>query len=334
MSNVGADTWASDQGGNNTFSVQTGPFENYAPHPELNQLTSPGDPAYGLPGTETWLYTNGNRLMGGEYLNWEQDVSGLVAGKQYVFVAYISSLIEPPANGNDGPTMRLRIGGTTGIPDGTIIGGPIVLTESATSNTRPRNGWQRVAFAFTATGSSEKLKITDSSTGMDGDDFALTAIGISECIASPDYTITLRHGNTPSQHGSYTQTVTVNNNAATTVPYGHDTTITLPNGYTVNNGATGNVALTNNPNGYICTSNSATPQVITCHTDTYVLANGSQSFSFQVAIGDTEQYHPGKRNPCQRDEHWQQRSHRHHYPCARPKKQSYRHRPSRQQHYL
>lgn len=185
----------------NQFSIMSGSFDDAA---ELSQLPFPGDFANGVPPTNTWFYSNGNALIGGEYLNWEQDVSGLSAGTEYVFVAYISSVVER-ANPPHDPTMSLKIGGTTGLPDGTTILDDVVLTEAATSNSQPLNGWQRVAFRFTATGPTEKLKITDSSPGINGDDFAMTAVSLQMCVPIKDgWTPIMRtYGNDVFAGGGY-----------------------------------------------------------------------------------------------------------------------------------
>ena len=283
MSNSGYDLYPSDAGTKNVFSVQDGAFFQ----PTLDQVPFPGDPLYSIPASNTWLYTNGNILNGAEYLTWEQDVTGLAPNTQYVFVAYISNVIEPPFDAADDPTIRLRIGGTTGMPDGTVIGGPMVLTEAATANTQPLSGWQRVAFSFT-TGPSqttEKLKITDASPGWNGDDFAMTAINLSECVPVPDYAASLSHTGTPSQYGSYTQRVTVTNAGTTTPDDGHIVTITLPIGYTVNGGSAGPVTLTGTNGGYTCTADGASPQGLTCTATTSIPASQSRYVEFPVAIG-------------------------------------------------
>lgn len=194
----------------NIFSVQKGPFNGAeSKHGDLrerggavlNQIPFPGHMVVAgnrdseVPKVDTWLYTNGNamphnKMRNIEYLTWEQDVSGLTVGKEYVFVAYISNVIEPPNDSRDDPTIRFRVGGTTGMPDGTVIGGPTVLTEANTGNKLPIGGWQRVAFPFKATSGTQKFKVTDASPGWFGDDFALTAIHISECVPMYDYELT------------------------------------------------------------------------------------------------------------------------------------------------
>lgn len=225
---------------------------------------------------------------GGEYVNWGQDISGLTPGREYVFIAYISNAIEPVGDSPDDPTIRLRIGGTSGMPDGTVIGGPTVLTEAATSNTTANSGWQRVAFSFTATSASEKLKITDSSTGSWGDDFAMTSIGIAECAPVPDYTVGISHTGTPREGDVYAQHITVSNavGAGSSDEPGV-VTITLPTGYSVNAGGAGAVTLRNNPDGYTCSADAASPQVITCQGSSGLAAGASQSFVFDVTIAAT-----------------------------------------------
>lgn len=281
MANMGTDIYPDDTGPINAFSAQVGNYVGGI----LNQVTFPGDPTYTVPASNTWLYTNGNAHNGTEYLNWEQDVSGLVIGKKYVFVSYISNVIDPPQDSPDDPTMKLRIGGTSGLPDGTVAFGPTVLTEAGTSNASALNGWQRVAVSFTAANTTEKLKITDSSTGSDGDDFAMTAIQIQECAPSPDYGITLSHSAAPSTGSSFTETVTVDNAGNGDGDQADSLTLNLPTGYTVNGGASGSVTLTNNASNYSCSSNGASPQTITCSSATIIASGGSQSFQFNLAVG-------------------------------------------------
>lgn len=206
VANVGSGRYPSDiVPARNQFSVQTGHFIGTAATPAasasfgLNQLPFPGDPTYDIPATNTWWYSNGNALgnpgnasndAAREYLIWEQDITGLEVGKEYVFVAYISNVIEPtdpavspgpPDYAPHDPRIRFKIGGDSGQEDGDEVLGLGVLTEEATGNTDSLNGWQRVAFSFTADETGEKLKLVDSSYGIIGDDFAMTAITMQSC---------------------------------------------------------------------------------------------------------------------------------------------------------
>jgi hypothetical protein len=270
----------------NAFSVQTGDFDGSPSIPVLNQLHFPGDPTYSVPSTNTWFYSNGNMHNGTEYLVWQQDVTGLTNGNDYVFVAYISNVIDSFDAAAD-PIITLKTGGAAGMPDGTTILGPLTLTEAATSNSSALNGWQRVAFRFTASGTTESLKIVDSAISMAGDDFAMTAIGLQECTPVPDYTITLDHTGAPAAGGSYMQNVTVANIGTGNAEAATSVSISLPTGFTVNAGAAGSLSLTTNTASYSCTSNALAPQTITCSSSTVVPFGGSQNFSFPVAIAGT-----------------------------------------------
>ncbi len=159
----------------------------------LPQVAFPGDPANNAAATPYWFYSNGNYLgvgdpSGGaaqEYLLWEEDSSNLVIGKTYSFVAYVSNVLE--TNGADEPIVRLRVNGTTGMPDGTVVFGPYNIPEAATANSQPLNGWQRIEYTFTASATSMKFKFTSAAKSVIGDDFGMTAMGVHECIPIATY---------------------------------------------------------------------------------------------------------------------------------------------------
>ena len=210
--NIGYDSYPSDvTPQRNQFSIQDGNF--FEPGPAgLDQVTFPGDTAYGIDPTNTWYYSNGNALNGTEYINWEQDVPGLLPNRQYVFVAYITNLIEISVNNADDPEITLKIGGTSGQTDGTAIWGPNTLDEASTGNSQPNKGWQRVAAAFTtdSTGAVDgsglmKLKIIDSARSINGDDFGITAVTLQLCEPVKDgwASIMRTYGNDVYAGGGY-----------------------------------------------------------------------------------------------------------------------------------
>ncbi len=193
--NVGQDIYPNDIiPHRNQFSLQVGQFDG-GPSNELHQVVFPGDGVYAIPSETTWFYSNGNALgdgsspLGPEYVNWGQQLSGLDPTRQYVFVAYINSLVEPPYNAFSDPIMQLKRGGNPGLPDGSPIGGRITLDELSTSNSLPPLfGWRRVAALFTTeSDGSVVLKITDQAPDFNGDDFAITAVTVQRCdpIATP-----------------------------------------------------------------------------------------------------------------------------------------------------
>lgn len=145
-----------------------------------NQYVFPGDATYSISTQPNFMYIAGNTLAGEEYLVYQQNLTGLTIGKSYTFYFYASNMRETTANGDD-PVIRLRIGGSDGVPDGTVGYGPYLLTESATKNSASLSGWRRFAYNFTATATTLKIKITDAAFSSSGDEWALTSIGVTQC---------------------------------------------------------------------------------------------------------------------------------------------------------
>ena len=187
--------------GQNAFSlINTGGAAYIASNQELvNQLPFPGDPANGVPATNNFMFYNGNQYGPALSLVWEQTLSGLTPGKTYIFRFYASNMIEPSASTNPNyhdPLIVIHFGGTSGIIDGVNPGdmpGFISLSpafsdqfyqldKAATSNASALNGWKRFEVKFTATSSTKILKILDCAKGNYGDNLALTAIGLDECV--------------------------------------------------------------------------------------------------------------------------------------------------------
>jgi hypothetical protein len=278
----------------NSFSIQSGNI-NYtdtgSPDNQsisnVNQFDFPGDATNSISASNTYIYMNGNMLGGGtEYLLWEQDVTGLTVGTEYVFHTYVSNTLE--GVNVDDPVITLKIGGTTALPDGTSIVGPVSIDEASTSNTSALDGWQRVAFNFTATATTEKLKVIDSAVSDNGDDFAMTATGLSECVPLPDLTPTIAAVGEPVLGSSIPVTVTVTNVSPTTTTNDSTISILLPEGTSVNGGAAGPVTITgNNAGNWVCQSNADNPnQVIVCETSTLIVNGdpGKQEFNFDLDI--------------------------------------------------
>ena len=157
---------------------------NYASGAAL-QAPFPGDAVNGVAASNTWMYHNGNDL-GGEALVWEQAVTGLTIGKTYRFRFYATNTINDGSLGYNDPIVKIRIAGTSGLPDGTVVTGPVTLTEAATANSAALSGWYRMEYAFTASATSMIFKITDAQTSTSGDDLGITAIGIDVCERDTD----------------------------------------------------------------------------------------------------------------------------------------------------
>jgi Bacterial Ig domain len=166
--------------GYNSFSLQVGsviaPFPFYPSY--INQVTLPADPANNVAATNTWFYSNGNSLYGGEYLTWGQNITGLTAGRTYDFAAYVSNVIDVPFTpGTVEPNIALKTGGTTGLPNGTTITGPTIISRAPSTD-----GWQRVESTFVPATTSLNIKFVNSAAGEAGDDFALTGLSLTSCV--------------------------------------------------------------------------------------------------------------------------------------------------------
>jgi uncharacterized repeat protein (TIGR01451 family) len=196
----------------------SGPYQNF-----VKQDPFPGDPANNVPPSSTWFYSNGNWhgtndlasamqndfRTNGEYLLWEQDIvlTNYSPTKIYVYSAYVSNVLEYSNSvfeNNADPIVRLRLGGTTGLPDGNLLAGPVLLAEDSasinattipdpvataaavpTANSDSLSGWVRISGSFTGI-PNPKLKFTSSGIKPYGDDFGLTAMAVSECTTPPD----------------------------------------------------------------------------------------------------------------------------------------------------
>jgi len=206
----------------NVFALQTGSITPGSWFGTDNANQFPGDPANNVAAVPTWFYSNGNFFGGQEYLLWGQNVTGLTINRDYTFYCYVNNIIEPPANAPDDPIVRMRIGGNVGLPDGTVVAGPITLTEVLTATTQPLGGWIRVQYCFKALATNLILKLTSSATGGNGDDFALTQFGVVSYRP-----ILNAASNTPICQGA-----TVNLTAATPAIGTFTYSWTGPNGFT------------------------------------------------------------------------------------------------------
>lgn len=149
----------------------------------FSQKYFPGDAAYGVSAADTMMAITANNLSGSEFLAYQQTVTGLTVNNYYTFYFYISNLREPStSNSTDEPYIRVRVGGTDGMPDGTLGFGPYIFDETTTQNSATLNGWVRVAYTFKATSATTYLKITDGAyKSSNGDDWAITAMGLQLC---------------------------------------------------------------------------------------------------------------------------------------------------------
>jgi choice-of-anchor A domain-containing protein len=149
----------------------------------INKLPFPGDAVNGVPSSLSWIYHR-NDDIACERLLWEQTATGMVIGKTYTFRFYATN---PRIDNQIDPIIKIETGGTTGLPNGTVQGSAVTLTEAITENSDPLNGWIRFSYTFTATTTSITFKIVDmANSNASGDEVGITAIGLDVCEKDTD----------------------------------------------------------------------------------------------------------------------------------------------------
>ena len=153
-----------------------------------SQRAFAGDKKNNVPATPSMMIWNGNPFSGNTAPNnqiivYQRNLTGLIIGRTYTFWYYSSNALESTAF-PDMPMMRILTGGSIGKPDGTVVAGPLTLTNAICNDNQPLNGWVRQSYTFMASETTLLIKVTDGSTGVSGDDLALTAFGIDSCQSS------------------------------------------------------------------------------------------------------------------------------------------------------
>jgi hypothetical protein len=148
----------------------------------IDQSPFPGDAAVYAPAAANWMYVNGNDT-GGPYMPWQQAVAGLSPGTTYLFSFHASNAFAPGGSAPVVPVLQAFLDGATVAPftpRGTQIGPDLELPYETVAQ---GDTWTRFAATF-ATGPGQTaavLSIWDTANGSDGDDWALTGIGLQAC---------------------------------------------------------------------------------------------------------------------------------------------------------
>jgi hypothetical protein len=143
------------------------------------QAAFPGDPRYGVPPAQTWLYNNGNST-GGPYTIWRQALTGLSPNTRYVFAFYTSNAIDPAQSLPVNPQVEVQVSDQSGTAF-TILGSFEVYEDGqALSGHGGVDLWDRRAMAFTTAAgqTSAVLRVRDMATENYGDDLAMTALSV------------------------------------------------------------------------------------------------------------------------------------------------------------
>jgi len=228
----------------------------------VTQAVFPGDPANNVPATNTFLYSNGNNT-GGPYTPWRQTIS-VEPNNTYLFVTYVSNMIEPGADLADEPIITffaddMRLGETYTVTNETVAGGDV---------------WTRISRVFTTgpTQTSTVLSFTDSAAGSIGDDLAMTVIGSFNCAATNNTPIANDDVVNTAERAPVTIDVLSNDND----PDGQSLTITSP---IIAGPGNGTVQI--NSNGGVADTITYVPNIGFTGTDTftYQITDGNGGFA-------------------------------------------------------
>ncbi len=137
----------------------------------VTQAAFPGDAPNNVPATANWLYSNGNDQPTVRNV-FQETVSGLEPGKDYVFFAYYTNVLTPGIAAYAEPLLEFKV-------DGATVGTQTV-TQEATEDV-----WTRFEYPFTAANASVDLSIFDNLVDeIGGDDLGLAAINVQECVST------------------------------------------------------------------------------------------------------------------------------------------------------
>ena len=143
------------------------------------QVAFPGDTKNKVPASENWLYSNGNDKPTSRVI-WRQTVDGLTPGKDYVFYGYYSNAIRPDATEPFlEPVIEIAVDGESFDPI------TVYNHSDPKSGDDGKDVWKRFEYKITPKEESVVLTITDTAANrVDGDDLAITALGIESCKAT------------------------------------------------------------------------------------------------------------------------------------------------------
>ena len=159
---------------NTGVAPQTGARTGYAEN--VSQRPFPGDVSRGVAAANNWLYSNGNNT-GAAYRIWSQSVTGLTAGRTYVWMYYASNARNPGSTTPRNPVVEQRV--TAGATTYTLTPAFTAASEAGgTSDT-----WTLVQRSFSATTTGVLLQLYDTlvNANTDGDNLATTQILLREC---------------------------------------------------------------------------------------------------------------------------------------------------------
>ena len=205
----------------------------YGAGPAVVQSTFPGDSTRSVASSDFWLLSNGLVTAiptPAAYDVWTQNVTGLVTGRTYTFMVYMSNATRPTTASTTTPDYGLMVA-TGGSVFNTISGAQARFTGALSVNETGSDTWTLVQGTFTALATTATLAIRGTSTIAyavgQGKQTALAQATLRECAPAPDISVTkIANTSTFTSLGTNAYTITVAN--ATAGVMGSNTLITDP----------------------------------------------------------------------------------------------------------
>ncbi|MFM7331524.1 MAG: hypothetical protein ACKO1L_07655, partial [Brachymonas sp.] len=202
-------TFVARQSGQQTYN----PFG--APNFVVLQNPFPGDPSRSVIGGNEWLIANGKFTGAPATVDvWQQALGGLVAGRTYQAMFYVSNAAQPGQTPALLPSVRPQFTTSTSV----FLTPALALPNEATL---AGDRWTLVQGTFTlptgGTGTVSIADVTAPTAGETGGVWALAGVTVRECVPSADVQVSKTNNVSSLTTGSTTQyTITLSNPTAVT----------------------------------------------------------------------------------------------------------------------
>ncbi|MBS7807804.1 DUF11 domain-containing protein [Variovorax sp. PCZ-1] len=199
----------------NSVSIQSGQ-RAYTPATNVNVLQNPfaGDALRSVPGSNSWLLSNGKAPASPNYDIWSQAVGGLTIGRTYEFMYYASNTASGSA-ASVVPNIQGLINGAA------LTGGTPTFAAPNSNNEVGIDTWYLRQGSFVAASTTVTLSIRNfnatASNPEIGDLAAIAQIQLRECLPSADVRITKDNGLSFLNTGQTTTYTIVVRNTSTVV---------------------------------------------------------------------------------------------------------------------
>ncbi len=177
---------------------------------QATQSPFPGDAARSVPGSDWWLLYYGDAAAAASNSRiWTTTVSGLVPGRTYQFMAYMSNATVPGSSSATLPSLGLlRVDGTT---PAYVTGTTATFVPTASNNETGSDTWRLIQGTLTApvTGTVGLAITATHAANPSGAIAGIAQVQLRECAPSPDLAVSKVGSTTVQVNGTFNYTITV-----------------------------------------------------------------------------------------------------------------------------